>query len=110
MAEMEQARELLAQIKVAWDKAEQAIKRAELVCGEVVTPAIKELRYAGRRLADGLEAVASGTVTPETNGFLRDALFDCYRARHDAIDAAISKIAVEIDLSVRRLDNQECGG
>jgi len=34
---------------------------------------------------------------------LRDALMNCLRARHDAIDAATSKITVHLDLAVQKL-------
>jgi hypothetical protein len=65
------------------------------VCGKVIFPAIKELRYAGRRIVDALVAIESG-CDKDANAYLVDALFDCYRARHDAVDAATAKISLDI--------------
>ena len=69
-----------------WDKAEQAIKQAEMVSSEVCTPSISEMRYAGRRLIDVLRHKDKDPI--KARDLLRDARFDCQRARHDAVDAA----------------------
>jgi hypothetical protein len=37
------------------------------------------------------------------HGTLNDATFDCHRARHDAIDAGTSKIAIDLDVMVEKL-------
>lgn len=89
---------MLAEIRREWDKAEETIKKAEQVCGKVVTPAIKELRYAGRRLVDMLNGLVAGEPKKEIENYLADAVFDCYRARHDAIDAATSQMAKDLRL------------
>ena len=86
----------------AWDKAEHAIKLAEQVNGQVVNPAIYELRYAGRRLIEAYHLEASGDLT-KCADLLRDAQMDCMRARHDAIDAATSKVTVHLELAVQNL-------
>lgn len=90
----------LAEVVTEWNLAEKAVKLAEQVCGEIVNPAIYELRYAGRRL---IEAIA----LPDTDELklrkIQDAHFDCCRARHDAIDAATSKISADMDIAVTRL-------
>jgi hypothetical protein len=68
-----------------WSAAEQAIKIAEVITISGIAPAVMELRYAGRRMADALEA-----ETPEIKErLLRDAAIHCQRARADAVDASI---------------------
>lgn len=81
-----------------WNKAEKAIKIAENIDGEVVIPAVFELRYAGRRL---VEAHKIKSTDPEGSlALLRDAKFFCHRARHDAIDAATSKMTGDLHAAV----------
>lgn len=86
----------------AWDKAEHAIKLAEQVNGQVVNPAIYELRYAGRRLIEADQLEAKGDLE-EAAKRLGDAQMDCMRARHDAVDAATSKITVHLELAIDKL-------
>ncbi|MCX7899848.1 MAG: hypothetical protein N2444_07180 [Methylocystis sp.] len=95
--------EHLKSICAEWDKAEEDIKLAELVCSDVVNPAIKELRYAGRRIVDAIQCMDSGGTDEDIQGFLNDAKFDCYRARHDAIDVATAKMAKDIEIMVRKI-------
>lgn len=93
--------ELVKSVASEWNKAEKAIKHAENVDGEVVNPAIFELRYSGRRLVEAL-AVKDDDPT-KAIALLRDAKFDCHRARHDAIDAATSKMAGDLNAAVEYL-------
>lgn len=79
-----------------WDQAELDVKTAEQVCQNAIFPAIKELRYAGRRLSDALTAIVQGKPREEVEVLLHEARLDCHRARHDAIDAAISHIGIQI--------------
>lgn len=90
-------------IKVEWDQAEADIKLAEQVCSEIVVPAIKELRYGGRRLVDMIHSVLVDEDPKIIEGLLADATFDCHRARHDAIDAATAKISIDLDIMIRKL-------
>jgi len=92
----------LVELSLEWNKAEGAIKLAEQVNGEIINPAIYELRYAGRRLIEAFARVSSGNVA-EALRLLRDAHFDCCRARHDAIDAATAKIVSDLEIAVARL-------
>lgn len=94
---------VLARIADEWDRAERDIKLAEQVCGAAVIPAIAELRYAGRRLVDCLRSVADGEPAARTEGLVQDALLNCVRARHDAIDASIARMAEHVRLMVERL-------
>lgn len=89
----------LEEIRQEWDQAERCIKLAEQVNGEIINPAIYELRYAGRRIMEAIALADEATVASR----LQDAKFDCMRARHDAIDAATSKIAADIDLALKHL-------
>lgn len=89
---------LIAEIKREWDKAEEVVKLAELVCEDVIIPAVAELRYAGRRLVDALNGQATGKTEGEVIALVEDARFCCFRSRHDAIDAALGRMALEIDV------------
>jgi hypothetical protein len=93
---------LREQVSVEWNRAEHAVKLAEQVNGQVVNPAIYELRYAGRKLVESWEAERSGDLD-RCELLLRDAMLDCMRARHDAIDAATSKVIVHLDVAVNKL-------
>lgn len=96
MESLQQHTELLVSIADEWDIAEETIKLAELVVYEPVFPSIKELRYGGRRVIDGLNAINSLAPMARVTAFFEDARFCCYRARHDAIDATIATIALEL--------------
>jgi hypothetical protein len=86
-----------------WNKAEEVIKIAEQICGEVCVSAVKELRYAGRRLVDANESEKKGDPPAATKSILDDAIFDCYRARHDALDVSVATIAIALDFAVQQL-------
>jgi hypothetical protein len=94
---------LLNSILTEWNRAEVDIKKAEQVCHNVVIPSIKELRYAGRRVVDVLTKMAANANPDDIDDLLADAKFDCHRARHDAIDAATSKIAIDLEIMVSKL-------
>jgi len=92
----------LAEISIQWNKAEASIKIAEQVNGEIVNPAIYELRYAGRRLIEAFEAKENGDLS-EAIKRLHDAQFDCCRAQHDSIDAVTAKVALDLEAATRKL-------
>lgn len=92
---------LISSIRSEWNKAEKAIKQAEFIDGEVVNPAIFELRYAGRRLIEALDCKESDPQ--QSIALLRDSLFDCHRARHDAIDAGTAKMVGDLDAAIEFL-------
>ena len=70
-----------------------------MVQEELCLPAVNELRYAGRRLIDAWISVRRGDLA-EATAKIKDAKFDCHRARHDSIDAISSKIAKDISITV----------
>lgn len=86
-----------------WNLAEEAVKQAEQVCNEVIIPSVTELRYAGRRLIQALEIASAGGPSDEFEKLLNDALFNCHRARHDAIDAATSQMALVTNIASKKL-------
>jgi hypothetical protein len=94
---------LLNSVLVEWNRAEEDIKIAEQVASKVVNPSIKELRYAGRRIVEALVKLQKNEPAQEICKLLNDALFDCHRARHDAIDAGTSKIAFDIEIMISKL-------
>src|SRR5260370_24083743 len=86
-------RELITQ----WNIAERRIKQAENIrAQEIVSSAIYELRYAGRKLIDCIELVLTKdwehdeVLIEQIHTFLDDAIEDCVKAKHDAIDASMS--------------------
>lgn len=95
--------EILGSICREWDTAERDIKIAEQIGDQVVFPSIKELRYAGRRIVDALNALARGEDSTRITALLEDARFDCYRARHDAVDATISIVSAELNVAAKKL-------
>ncbi|CAN7316452.1 hypothetical protein [Mesorhizobium sp. LjRoot246] len=88
-----------AKVRSEWNRAEKAIKLAEQVNKEIVNPAIYELRYGARRVVEAFDL--DDPTAAEKH--LQDAYFDCCRARHDAIDAATSKMTAVMDLAVQKL-------
>jgi hypothetical protein len=93
---------LVFQIIDEWNKAEKAIKIAEQVNGEIINPAIYELRYAARRCVEAAQEYQNNNPRNAAK-LLHDAHFDCCRARHDAIDAATSKISNDLSIAVRKI-------
>jgi predicted O-linked N-acetylglucosamine transferase (SPINDLY family) len=87
--------ETFEKLAEAWNRAEHSIKSAENICDDVVSPAINELRYAGRKVVESWQLAVGGKAADATER-LRDALFDCCRAEHDAIDAATATMAVRM--------------
>ncbi len=102
MADADEIAALVERICEEWDKAENSIKLAEQVNGEIINPAVYELRYGGRRLVESIAAHNKGDAETAKR-LLGDALFDCYRARHDAIDAATSKMVSDLDIARRKI-------
>lgn len=96
--------DLLASIRTEWNKAEKSIKIAEQIAPPICNPAIYELRYAGRRMVEAL--ALDPTEIEKTKRLLADALFNCHRARHDAIDASTLKIAGDLNAAMDNLGRQ----
>jgi len=87
---------LLKKLISQWNIAERRIKKAEQVRGqEVVTPAILELRYAGRKFIDALLLILEKDWKKDPEAFeairrfLEEAIENCVKAKHDAIDAML---------------------
>lgn len=93
----------LERLSTAWADAEKAIKIADQTVGDVIIPAIKELRYAGRKQAKCLHNYLAGTGLVEADRWLEDAINDCHRARHDATDAATAFIARRLEQVIDEL-------
>lgn len=98
----EQFAELFARLREEWDQSEACIKAAEQVNGDVVMPSIMELRYAGRRAVDALNAAATGKME-DAKDYLSDAIFNCHCSRHDAIDVATAVIAQQLEDVAKKL-------
>lgn len=95
--------DLLSDIQREWNAAEAAIKLSEQIALDLSIPAISELRYAGRRLIDALDIAHAGGTKERVGAVLEDARFCCHRARHNSIDAGLSKIAIDLDDLTKRL-------
>lgn len=94
---------IFVDIQREWNAAEESIKRSEQIALDISIPAISELRYAGRRIVDALDIAHKGGDIDKIKAVLEDARFCCHRARHDSIDAALSKIAIDLDDMTSRL-------
>jgi len=101
MSKKSEISKALASLEVHWNLAEKAIKQAEQINAEIVNPAIYELRYAGRRLVEAMPKLDSDPDSAKK--LIEDAIFDCCRARHDAIDAATSKISADFRISIKKI-------
>ena len=101
-----EAKDMFADIRKEWDQAEQDIKLGEQICTKIITPAIKELRYAGRRLVDALNEHSEKGWNDKVRAFLEDARFNCLRARHDAVDAAIGMMAADVETMLKKLGHE----
>ena len=75
----------------SWRKAEDAIKFAEMTSGDLVLPAVMELRYSGRKIIELLSGYILKNVDDENRNelFLEQAIALTDRARFDAIDSVI---------------------
>ena len=54
-------------------------------------------------MVDALDIAHKGGSSDKVQAVLEDARFCCHRARHDSIDAALAKIAIDLDDMTRRL-------
>ncbi len=91
----------LTNVANEWNKAEGLMKVAERVRAEVVLPSVNELRYAGRRLVDAWVVAPQIAQNPalrsDFDAYIKDALFRCHCAQHDAIDAAVLFVQAAMD-------------
>jgi len=104
----------MVQLREQWDIAERRIKKAEFVnANNVISSAIFELRYAGRKLIDANRLILEGgwkNNQEEKNrilAFLADATEDCVKAKHDAIDAMMLFIAAWFERTEQKLGLSE---
>jgi hypothetical protein len=104
----------ISQLVEQWDIAERRIKRAEFVnANHVISSAIFELRYAGRKLADAnkliLEEKWQTSEKEKTRilAFLADATEDCVKSKHDSIDAMMLFVAAWFERTEKKLGLSE---
>lgn len=78
-----------------WFRAEEAIKAFERLEAKVLMASVQELRYAGRRFAQILDichkksGALSASDLEELDVHFIEAIQNCIKARHDALDAAV---------------------
>jgi|CXWL01.1.fsa_nt_gi hypothetical protein len=78
---------------VEWVQAEEVLKLVERIKGEVFIPSIMELRYAARRIVQAHVDFNAGNTTDDClETHFIEAIENCKKARHDAIDSAIAFI------------------
>jgi hypothetical protein len=75
----------LQEICALFTEAERAIKEVEDTGGELIVPAVNQLRYTGNHLIRYL----SDPAVEESGNELADAIKHCKRATYDAYEAAI---------------------
>lgn len=81
-----------------WMRAEEVLKITERIKNETFIPSVKELRYASRRVVQAHIEVSAGNATDDgINVHLTEAIENCRKARHDAIDSAINFVHEQLD-------------
>ncbi len=100
-------RAALDSIESQWNNAESYVKKVErLRRGLVVGASINEFRYAGRRLVEAYALVKTAENNPADRAasldLLREVRNFCFRAQHDAIDAAVTYI----DQALAKLEDE----
>jgi len=85
----QETRDILASSVAFWNDTEKVLKEAEQLRGELVVPAVSELRYAGRKLVDFTNSRLANEEMVASKKHIYDYEQCCIRARHDAVDAAV---------------------
>lgn len=77
---------------------EERLKEAEQICGQVIYPAVNELRYQGRNLSFIAAGIMNESISNDQfERYLLDAENCCIRANHDITDAIFTYLSLEID-------------
>lgn len=96
----------------SWEKAEEVLKKVERIKNEAFLPSINELRYAGRRIVQAHsehknvlksevgEGLMTCGLTDHVDTHITEAIENCRKARHDAIDSAINFVHERLDTIV----------
>ncbi len=81
-----------------WMRAEEVLKIAERIKNETFIPSIKELRYASRRVVQADVDLQAGMASEDqVRAHLTEAIENCRKARHDAIDSTINYIHEQLN-------------
>lgn len=89
----------------AWMRAEEVLKETERIKNETFLPSIKELRYAARRIVQAHVDFQNGLATDEhISVHLVEAIENCHKARHDAIDSAVNFAHEQLDRLIDKAD------
>lgn len=103
----EPIKEYLSDFLSEWMRAEEVLKLTERIRNEAMMASIQELRYAARRLVQALivlrdnEATHKEDCEKEIQRHMIEAIENCIKARHDAVDAAVSFVHARIDEFVK---------
>lgn len=89
----------MKQWREQWNLAEGAMKIAEKTNEEYQAPSTLELRYSGRKIVECFDLVEAPDPLHSPEDKIKDAIYDCHRARHDATDHATSIIAARLDVA-----------
>jgi len=95
-------KKLIGEWKDKFFQAEEVIKEYEKIGAKVVYVSIQELRYSGRRVAQAYELFAreaplSDDEQEQVRIHLIEAIQNCVKARHDAIDASYHFVHKRLD-------------
>ncbi len=83
-----------------WMRAEEVLKLVERLKNEAFIPSIKELRYASRRVVEAQNLFRLHGVNAsekEIHTHLVEAIENCRKARHDALDSAVNFTQDQLD-------------
>ena len=99
-------KEKLSSLADHWNRIEKRVKQAEQVRGEVVIPAINELRYAGRKIVDAWLLYAKPISTEEDRKEFEETLAVIKQyllnADHDISDAICFTLHKQMQYFLRR--------
>ena len=81
-----------------WMQVEEALKQTERIKNEAFIPSINELRYAARRVVQADIDLKNNCATDDdVRRHLIEAIENCIKAKHDAVDSAINYIHEKLD-------------
>lgn len=93
------------ELAAGWNEIELRLKEAEHISDTAIIPAINELRYAGRRLADILEIATKKEGVPDKdllNEHVQAVGIFFKNAKHDIVDAITAHIARRMRFVMRK--------
>ncbi len=101
----------LAALAKLWNRVEKRVKEVEHFRGEALVPAINEMRYAGRRLADALTLMVAEVPQADDPAQIDEHLIIAksylINADHDVTDSICFVVIRQVDGVIRQHGRDE---